>query len=137
MKHVISLAVIVIALGGCTKKASVPEQVLCSFEGVVTTLLTTEIVNKLQCANPAAVTASLQKGLRQMDLCKMHDERKKKKKSEGVVALGAVGDVVCAPAISALHLGLLMSIPPEWGCTGPVDAEALKASLLEKCLTAI
>lgn len=138
MKYVLGLSLVLLGFTGCTKKTT-PESVLCSFEGVVTTMLAAEITAKLQCANPTAVTASLQAGIRKMDLCKMHDEGKKKKAAaEGkMVAMGAVGDIICAPAISTLSIGLLMQIPPEWGCTGPMNLEQLKADLLSKCLSAI
>lgn len=147
MKTVLVLAAVILGLSGCKKGESpvdVIPKALCSFEDIAVMTVSSSIATYAQCANPPGIMLMVRGWAKAMDICDKADQAKKRKKDKelaeaggGMSTKGAIGDVVCAPMLSALSFGLLMQLPADAQCAGPVDMEKVKADLLAKCLSAI
>jgi hypothetical protein len=83
------------------------------------------------------------KWAKQIDICKEHDKAKKKKAEKvavqagGISAKGVLGETICGPILSTISFSLLMQLPADAQCAGPVDMEKVKAELLLKCESSI
>jgi hypothetical protein len=113
MKHFCALALLLVSVSCCSFKPG------CIIQDKVTQVATDAIVANLQCANPAAVKASMVSVLAPLNLCTPNT--------------GPLGDLIC-PSVAGAAANLIgNAIPSQWQCTGAMAKAALSGALLQAC----
>lgn len=134
MKSLFAVLAALVLTVGCTKTQVQQDvnAVCLPLESSVESLVSATIGSQLSCSNLTAVQADVAAQVSKLKIC-----------PSATPALGAgklkgpVGDVVCAPVVTALMGGVLSKIPATWGCTGGAISTQAQAAILAACQKAL
>lgn len=128
------------AVAGCTKSSSGGavnpiKDAGCQAETLVTGAAAGVVASSLTCSNTAAIQASLQAALGNINYCAQNSAvsvqvkaSKSLIKTEGVIA-----SLVCPIAVSTVMGFMTSQVPATWGCTNAADAGVVSVALTAAC----
>jgi hypothetical protein len=120
MKKLISVFVLILLVGSCTKKP-VASDPICKMVFKATAGAASLVATTLQCENIGAIAADLSEPILKMGLC------------AETTAQTSIAEIVC-PQLSTLITALTVNaIPASWQCSATVISDMLKGQIAETC----
>lgn len=109
------------------------QQVGCSVESSVTSVLASTVASSMSCVNLSVIQSDMQSAMGKANLCSVNSNANQLKAH----LKGPVGDVVCPIAVQAA-LGLVgTKVPQAWGCSPSASTSGLATLLTSACIKVV